>query len=214
MERARVKLRIAAPHATDSSIWLIVRPQDRMLRPTCTAFLVALLAACRGASATSPRSPVPAAAVPSTPSAARAQAEPELVAIDMFGTQRITREQLLTRYGSRLRAFGEAVMRRDRHVDTEAILTEIGKLGDFAEVSPALVGYYEPGGMKHYLTLDFVDSADAVRRMPFVPEPTGTFTDPEGLLADWYVYESKVFELTGSNQMSLKRVSCPESRAC
>ncbi|MGN6108239.1 MAG: hypothetical protein ACTHU0_24240, partial [Kofleriaceae bacterium] len=99
------------------------------------------------------------------------EAGPKLVAIDLFGTRQIAIEQLLATHGAELRAFGEALMRHEPDVQqrTEAILAKLDALGDFADVTPSLAGYPAPGGMAYYLTLDFVDRADASRRMPFVP---------------------------------------------
>jgi hypothetical protein len=137
------------------------------------------------------------------------QRAPELVAIDIFGTEQITIEQLHATHGKELRDLGEALMREDPGLQGDAILHELEKMGDFALIAPALVGYYEPAGMKYYLTVDFVDRVDAARRMPFAPKPTGTYPDPDGLLGDWKTYESKVLELTQSRRMSAFRVECP-----
>ncbi len=45
------------------------------------------------------------------------------------------------------------------------------------------------------VTIDVVEKADQARRMPFREAPTGKFDDPDGLLAAWNDYVSKVFEL-------------------
>lgn len=149
--------------------------------------VIVVLAACSGA----PPAHGSAGVSGPTPSAAsRGRAEPELVAIDMFGTRQITLEHLLATHGTELRAFGEALMKGDTSVDTEALLDKLYGLGDFADVTPALVGIDDSGDMKYYLTIDFVDRADAVRRMPFLPIPTGSYPDPEGLIADWRTYEA------------------------
>lgn len=87
-------------------------------------------------------------------------------------------------------------------VDTEALLDKLYALGDFADVTPALVG--TPDRTKYYLTLDFVDRADAAIRMPFLPNPAGTYPDPGGLIADWQSYEAMVFA-----HPSHKRIDCP-----
>lgn len=160
--------------------------------------VLALLVACGGGGAST---------TPTTPKAV-VQAAPELVAIDMFGTRQITLDDLLAKYGDDLRRFGQASIGDDPRYQG-GILAKIEALGDFAYFAPALVGYYEPEGMKYYLTLDFVDRADAATRMPFLPVPTGSYADPDGLLADWEAYASKVRELTAAQQMSPARVTCP-----
>jgi hypothetical protein len=63
--------------------------------------------------------------------------------------------------------------------------------------------------MRYYLTFDFVDRKDAARRMPFHPEPTGVYADPDGLIADWRRYAAKVHELFSARKMSTRRVDCP-----
>ena len=161
----------------------------------------ALVTAC---ASTPARPPAPA----STP-AAPAAAASELVAIDMFGTRQISREQLLAAREAELRAYFEAMIRDDPAFDIAALVAGLDKLGDFATVAPALIGYYEPGGMKYYLTVDFVDRADAARRMPFLPALTGAHVDPAGLIADWITYETRIFALMGAGEMSPQRVACP-----
>jgi hypothetical protein len=160
--------------------------------------MLALFVACGGGAASTK---------PTTPPA-QAQAPPELVAIDLFGTRQFTLDELLATHGDELRRFGQASITDDPDYQG-GVLAKVEALGDFAYFAPALVGYYEPEGMKYYLTLDFVDRADAARRMPFLPAPTGRYADPDGLLADWEVYEAKVHELMGAQKMRPDRVACP-----
>lgn len=163
------------------------------------ALALALLAACAAR---------PSATPPAAPAAAPVTSD-ELVAIDMFGTRQVSLAHLLAAHGAELRAFAAAAMRGDASLDSGALKGRLARLGDFASVALALIGYYEPGGMKYYLTVDFVDRADAARRMPFVPAPTGTHADPEGLLARWGAYDSQISELMASGAMSLERLDCP-----
>lgn len=171
--------------------------------------LLVLLAACRqdpqprtGGAARGEDETAAAAA----PVAAPAATPPSLGAIDLFGTEQITREQLLASHGDRLRAYATATTRAGMDIE---IAEELARLGDFAHVELSLVGYYQRDGMKYYLTVDFVDRDDAARRMPFLREPIDAFEDPEGLLADWHSFESAVHELMRAGQLSPARVECP-----
>ncbi|HUQ04844.1 MAG TPA: hypothetical protein VM261_20220 [Kofleriaceae bacterium] len=101
------------------------------------------------------------------------------------------------------------MMSHDESVDRDAITGTLQAAGDFAYVDSALVGYFEDGGMKFYLTLDVVEQKDASRRMTFAPAPAGEHADPEGLIADWQAFEAKVFELMNAGTLSPKRVDCP-----
>ncbi len=173
---------------------------------TFSWIVLALVAACGGAAIASSG----ATSAPVT-IAAPASTEHMLAAIEIYGTRQITLEQVLSVHGKELRELGEALMRQDASVQTrtETILAKLNEMGDFADVTPSFGGTYGPGVRKYYLALDFVDRVDAARRMPFLPAPTGTYQDPEGLIADWQGYESKVTELMGSGQMSPNRVNCP-----
>jgi len=144
----------------------------------------------------------PLAASPSAGGLPPTKAAP--VVIEMFGTKQVTMEHLVSSYGKQLRELCNA-----RPPDPTRLLAHLEALGDFADVELGLVGPYDPNDMKCYVTVDFVDRADAGRRMPFWPEPTGTYQDPDGLLADWHTYEAKERDLVASNQLSSQRVECP-----
>jgi len=166
--------------------------------------VVSLAAACgRGGVASTSVPAAPATTIEATPAGS------ELVAVDVFGTDPSTVERMLATYDDELRAFGEALIRRDETFDGDALLDELRVLGDFAYVEPALVGYFESDAMKYYLTIDIVGKGEVSRRMPFLPAPTGTYADPEGLIAAWDAYEAKVWELMQSRAMDLRRVDCP-----
>jgi len=187
------------------------------MRPTSSRLIALLLVAACGGTVATPRAarpPAPPGAAPartapsSAPPAPRVAAVPELVAIDLFGTRQLTLESLLASHGDELRTFAAAMMRDDPDVDPEVIAARIRALGDFAYVEPALIGYFEPEGMKYYLTIDVVDRQDASRRLAFLPAPTGTHPDPGGLLADWKAYEDKSWELMNAGEMKPDRVDC------
>ena len=167
------------------------------------AIAFALLAACGGTGGPSARGASQASAAPvSNP-------EPKLVAVDIFGASQAVMDRLINAQGSELRRFGEAMMRDDETYDGDAMIDAIRAAGDFVSVEPALIGYFEDAGMKYYLTIDVVERSDAARRLAFSPPPTGEHADPEGLIADWQMYEAKVMELTRTGEMSPARVDCP-----
>ena len=130
------------------------------------------------------------------------QPTPELVAIDIFGTRQITREKLLASHEKRLREFAAT------NGSPFELEQEIRELGDFADVTLSLVTYYKPDGLKSYLTVDFVDRADAARRMPFLPDPGGTYEDPDDLIADWRAYQTKRYELLQTEHTKFAGAAC------
>lgn len=149
-----------------------------------------------------------ASACSHTPAAKTPARHNRLVAIDLFGTTQITRDQLMAACGDDLTSYANATMAGEP-MDPGPLLAKVEALGNFAEVSPALVGYYNERGQDYYLTIDIVDAADATRRMRFAPPPTQTFSDPDGLLATWAMYEKNVFRAFGAGTMKPDRVSCP-----
>jgi hypothetical protein len=149
-----------------------------------------------------------ASACSHTPAAKTPARHNRLVAIDLFGTTQITRDQLIAACGDDLTRFANAMMAGEPTAP-EPLLAKVRALGNFADVSPALVGYYTEHGQDYYLTVDVVDAADATRRMAFAAAPTGTFADPDGLLASWTTYEEKVWSELNAGTMKLQRVSCP-----
>ena len=165
--------------------------------------MVALVLFAFAACSQPARAPAPAGLIPPA-AAAPADSTPRLVAIDMFGTRQITQDQLLAKLGTDLRQFADASMKGDSFVDPEPLLGKLFALGDFEEVTLSPVGYpNKRGPTTYYLTVDFVDKADAARRMPFTSSPTGTYPDPDGLLEDWHAYEQEVL------QHFDRRVDCP-----
>ncbi len=138
------------------------------------------------------------------PGASTVAAEPRLVAVDVFDTDSSSVERVLAMHGDALRD----LLRDDVEVDLGALIADIRAGGGYAYVEPALVGYYEPDGMKYYLTIDLVSERDAVRRMSFLPAPDGTHEDPGGLLADWDTYHTRLFELMAAGEVSAQRVAC------
>lgn len=139
----------------------------------------------------------------SQPTPVKPAAERKTVVIELYGTKQVTRDHLVSRYGKELLWLCEA-----KPIEPPTLMTDLEALGDFAHIEFGAGSYYNVPD-KCFITVDFVDRVDAARRMPFGPEPERVYEDPEGLLADWRAYESKVFELTGAGQMIPRRVACP-----
>lgn len=59
-------------------------------------------------------------------------------------------------------------------------------------------------------TVDVVEKADEAQRMPFRAAPTGELSDPDGLLAAWDEYVTKMFELAlAGRPMGITGTECP-----
>jgi hypothetical protein len=139
----------------------------------------------------------------SQPTTVKPAAERKTVVIELYGTKQVTLDHLVSRYEKELRWLCQA-----KPIEPPTLRADLEALGDFADIEFGAGSYYDAPD-KCFITVDFVDRADAARRMPFGPEPKGVYEDPEGLLAGWRAYESKVFELMGAGQMSARRVACP-----
>lgn len=132
-----------------------------------------------------------------------ADAQQTLEAIDLFGTDQITAEQVRSRLGDTIRAMVRTRMGGDRErarAMYDRVRAGIHEMGAFAYVELALVNYPERGGA--YLTVDVVDESDREERMSFSPAPTDDVPDPGGLLAAWREYERTGLELLMGGEIS------------
>ena len=75
----------------------------------------------------------------------------------------------------------------------------------FAKLSYIYFFASEEAG-RAYLTVDLVDAEDA-QRLRFLPEPSGHVEDPEGLIAQWLDYETKVVQLMQKGMMDMEKGS-------
>jgi hypothetical protein len=148
-----------------------------MLRPSVVAAL-ALTLACHRA----PRAATPAAS------------DPRLDRVDVFGSRQIGRDDVIAQLG---RELSELVGALDADDDVRAlalrdeVIAEIAGMGAFAYVELHVIGYYDPPA--RYLTIDLVDEADRITRMPFADPPSGAVPDPDGLVALWRDYEGAMW---------------------
>lgn len=120
----------------------------------------------------------------------------------------------------------EAVLRKTLGADLDRWL-ELGMKGDPATAplqqkllekmkSTFSLSFAEWSVFQHFgsptihVTLDVVEKADVGRRMPFLPEPTGEFPDPEGILLVWSRYEDTAFALMQEGSLiPMEKPECP-----
>jgi len=86
------------------------------------------------------------------------------------------------------------------------VVKEIRNDDLYQYVESALVTYYNPHA--EYLTIDIVTRQDTTQRMPFRAAPSGSYTDPDGVISAWYTYQDKVFELLDQGE-HLHATQCP-----
>jgi hypothetical protein len=153
------------------------------------------LFACSGPSSTATKPKPPAAAEqPPAPTVVEAP-EPASVegfaAIDLFGTTKITIEDVMAAHRDDLAVMGKrfAGEESNGYGDARAaLIAGVENMGDFAHVELSMITYYAPEKAT-YMTIDVVDAADRSLRMTFDDSPTGDVDDPGGLLAAWGEYE-------------------------
>jgi hypothetical protein len=154
-------------------------------------------------------------------SQAGAQQEPLPVAgVDVYGTDAFDADEVravlepdVRRYVAtteQLRLDGEsdALIGTLREIDAKlrAAFEARVPLADF-EISP--ITSFQPT-QRIYVTIDVVTRTDAARRMPFRRAPEETFDDPDGLVALWQSYQSKVFELARAGvSLKIDAGQCP-----
>lgn len=129
-------------------------------------------------------------------------------------------------YGSRKDRLDEAVLRKTLGTDLDRWLG-FGMKGDPAAASlqqkllekmksTFSLFFAEWSVFQHFgspaihVTLDVVEVTDVGRRMPFLPEPTGEFQDPEGILLAWSKYEDTAFALMQEGKLiPMEKPECP-----
>lgn len=96
-----------------------------------------------------------------------------------------------------------------KQFDPTPLLAKLDKLGRFVDITPSLVGYRADGHENYYLTIDFWEHTAASLVKPFAPKPKGEFEDPDNLIRDWQLYESKVLKFSANGTLSTARAACP-----
>jgi hypothetical protein len=128
----------------------------------------------------------------------RAELEPELLQYAALGIEAQTNPN-----ADMQRLEAEAVAIQEK---VEAAMAAAGPLAYF-ELS--MTTDFGPPQLVH-VTVDVVEQADAARRMPFRPAPTGQIADADGLIAAWSEYQAKVFELAFAGaSLRIDASECP-----
>jgi hypothetical protein len=124
-----------------------------------------------------------------------------LTSLDIFGSKRISADDVSVVYGAKINDFVVASKTQSSAYPTlkSEIESDIKNKYGFAYVQLSLITYFDPNS-GDYVTIDVVEPADAAKRMDFLPEPTGKFEDPDGLIALWDQYQKLGFELLFAGQ--------------
>jgi hypothetical protein len=131
--------------------------------------------------------------------------------LDVFGTTRISIEQIKQRFGNDIERLVQAIAAHDDRtfIDLYSKVTiGIQAMGDFAyaEISP--IDYFDRGEYC-YVTVDIVEQRDRDRRLTFLPAQRKQFPDPDGLLAAWRQYEETALALIGGGEVNPDTGRCP-----
>jgi hypothetical protein len=144
---------------------------------------------------------------------------PHFAAVDLYGTSRVTAEQLVAGFGPRFAEFERASLAGDfEHAssDRAALEQQLTSEGGFAFARLSVVQYFQKG-QPSYLTIDVVEPADAARRMDFAkgPDPNAPpLPDPDGLLARYAEYEKTGFDLLRAGKRLEDEASSRELLHC
>lgn len=118
-------------------------------------------------------------------------AESPIKGWDLYGTSRITIEEIREKLGTKIEKASSAWMSGDIEgfVKLDEELTrEIKAMGPFAYAHASAITYFTPG-RPVYVTVDVVEEQDWATRMDFLPPPMKELPDPDGLIALWKEYE-------------------------
>ncbi|AGC43395.1 hypothetical protein MYSTI_02066 [Myxococcus stipitatus DSM 14675] len=123
--------------------------------------------------------------------------------IELFGTRKYTREELLAPYLAALPPSGTLL---DMEKDGDAFIQALAKGKEqlqarhgFALIRNSVTAYAQ--GMTMRVTVDVVDLGDEWR-LEYAPAPTGSVPEPEGLLTAWSTYLTRMWRLVNSGVIS------------
>ncbi len=183
-----------------------------MRRLSCLAVL-ALASACATSGTAVAPAPTPEAPPAPPPAAASAPApKPSMVyryeGIELFGSRRYPKEELLAPYLAGLPPVGtELDMAKDGDAFIQALTR--GKEVLVSRYGMVLVRN-SVGAMAAdrtmSVTVDVVDQGDAWR-LQYDPEPTGSVEEPEGLLTAWSTYSKRMWQLVNSGEVSVQETT-------
>lgn len=146
---------------------------------------------------------------------AGAQSSATLRGVDVYRSEQVAVFKLEELFGQQLQSYVR--LRNDgrkNQLKTAERLQDdveegVRKLGKFAYAAMHYGRYLTSAEQTAYITFDLVDAKDAKTRMPFVPSPSGSPPDPEGLVAAWRQYSELGRQNRLQGDLSLDRPSCP-----
>ncbi|WNG47402.1 HEAT repeat domain-containing protein [Archangium minus] len=163
----------------------------------------ALLAGCAPSPHIKAPSPEAPAAAPATkPTEAPAPSRYRLVSVEVFGSRRYSREEVLAVFGvPEGRDVDLSGVRHEAKQGKERLLSRFA----FAQVRVGITNYEDTHTVEVMVSL--VDIGDEWR-LDFAPKPDGTPEDPEGLVAAWAAYEEQAGKLYRAGAMPVGDGSC------
>jgi hypothetical protein len=138
-------------------------------------------------------------------------------AIDLYGTESVSRRELLEKFGVQISSFFRLYCADQPSAMPlkAAIESDIRSMGPFAYAGISVIDYdLTHRGASSYLTIDIVEEGDRLRRMPFGRLPKAELSDPDGLLAAWKAYESKARGLLASGSVDPRHIDCGAAFHC
>lgn len=128
---------------------------------------------------------------------------------EVYGTDQVTADRVLKRYGHDLKKYGDLKEKSDGNSDNtalnktflmeEKLKKELMRGEKFGYVQPSLVRYRD--NQTAYLTIDVVDKKDKQRLSHFLPRPTGNSPDPDHLIRDWTKYENTAIKIENTGRL-------------
>ncbi|WXH27502.1 hypothetical protein WA016_01426 [Myxococcus stipitatus] len=123
--------------------------------------------------------------------------------IELFGTRKYTREELLAPYLAELPTAGTLL---DMEKDGTAFIQALAKGKEtiqsrhgFALIRNSVTAYAKDMTLR--VTVDVVDLGDEWR-LEYAPAPTGSVPEPDGLLAAWSTYLTRMWKLVNTGVIS------------
>ncbi|WP_224248834.1 hypothetical protein [Hyalangium gracile] len=156
---------------------------------------LALLASCAPSSRVRAASDAAPAAAPS---------RYRLASVDVFGSHRYSREELLAAFGvpeGRDVDLSSGELHREARLGKERLLSRFA----FADVRCGITNYEDTRTVE--VTVNLVDVGDEWR-LDFAPAPDGAPEDPEGLVAAWAAYEAQAGALYRAGQLPMGEGPC------
>ena len=144
------------------------------------------------------------------------QPEPQFAGVVIYGTDKLDPVELTEEFTDEAETLMELMSSGDtERMETtgEAIAEEIraaiAARGDFAQLDIGWGMDGSQGSITTVITVEIVEEADRARRMPFRNPPSGTYADPDGVLAAWEDYESEFLGMMMSGELFEFEQDCP-----